>query len=103
MSQTKNQAVNQHGLNTENGIIQLALNSKVRDIPNGMYLRFEYGDYIVKIDFDEKSEISVYDDDWNHEVTIEDPDPEVKIIDFAEDAKRLIEKYQQKRAKEGGR
>jgi len=85
-------------------IVRLVLNSKVRDIPSGMYIRFVYGKFIVKIDFNEASEIAVYEDgDWNSEVTIEDPDLDAVVIDIVEDAKRLIEKYQAKpkRTKEG--
>jgi hypothetical protein len=86
-----------------NDIIQLVLNSKVRDIPSGMYIRFEYDKYIVRIDFDEKSEITVYEDNWDSEVTIGNPDLDAVVIDIVEDAKRLIDKYQAKpkRTKEG--
>jgi len=82
-------------------IIRFVLNSRVRDIPIGMYIRFAYDKYIVRIDFDEGSEITVREANWDSEVTIRNPDLDATVIDIVEDAKRLIEKYQAKLKKEG--
>ena len=82
-------------------IIRFVLNSRVRDIPVGMYIRFGYDKYIVMIDFDEESEITVREANWDSEVTIRNPDLDAVVIDIVEDAKRLIDKYQAK-LKKGG-
>jgi len=82
-------------------IIRFVLNSRVRDIPIGMYIRFVYDKYIVRIDFDEGSEITVREANWDSEVTIRNPDLDTPIINVIEDARRLIEKYQAKLKKEG--
>ena len=82
-------------------IIRFVLNSRVRDIPIGMYIRFVYDKYIVRIDFDEGSEITVREANWDSEVTIRNPDLDAPIINVIEDARRLIEKYQAKLKKEG--
>jgi len=91
---------------TMSELINSVLNSNLKDLPHEVYLQFNYSEYSVEINFqDDPPYIQVsekHEDEYDtyvSSVTIYSPDPETRIIDFVEDAIKLIEKYKAKTSK----
>ena len=78
-------------------IINLVLNAKVKDIPKGFRITIKYyGHYHINIEFDDRPEVAVSQVmGWSY-IKLHNLDPEARIIDIIEDAKKLIEKYKAK-------
>jgi hypothetical protein len=78
-------------------LINWVLNAKVKDIPEGFRVTIKnYGNYHINVEFDDCPEISIAEAMvWSY-IKIDNPDPEARIIDIIEDAKKLIEKYKAK-------
>jgi DUF971 family protein len=85
-----------------NELINWVLNAKVKDLPEGFRVSIKnYGNYHIHIEFDDgyNPEVAVSEAmGWSY-IKIDNPDPEARIIDIIEDAKKLIEKYKAKTSK----
>ena len=81
-------------------LINLVLNAKIKDIPKEFRITFkDNGNYHIAIEFEDSPEVAVSEVmGWSY-IKLHNLDPEARIIDIIEDAKKLIEKYKAKTRK----
>jgi hypothetical protein len=82
-------------------LINWVLNAKVGQLPEGFRVSIKnYGNYHIHVEVDDHSpEVAVSEAMGFSYIKIDNPDPEARIIDIIEDAKKLIEKYKAKTSK----
>jgi len=83
-------------------IVKLVPTSCIRDLPQGLVMNIEVGDYTVKISTRDETNIVieyVADGRWGL-VRLVNPDPDTRVIDIIKEAQALIEKFMEKRKAE---
>jgi hypothetical protein len=80
-------------------LAQLIPTLKIKELPPGTIIKFEFPTYQVKIDAHEETEIRVeysFNGRWAS-IRFYGPDPEASIAEIVKEAQALIEKFMRKK------